>query len=119
VEFVNFNGNRDAGVGAGSMTLTSGTPFETTSWTPSGSSFGFAGLYLYAPIGYSVSDPIAATLVIAGDPYSIGGGFTGGGTYSDGGMNSVTWSVVPEPSSYATLLGILCLGCAVLRRRRL
>ena len=77
-------------------------------------------------IGVLVFDN-STTETVAGDAYSIytngwltpadgaNSPLTGGGPY--GGAAALTSSVVPEPSAYALLGGLLALGCVMLRRR--
>lgn len=69
----------------------------------------------------------STTSTVGGDAYDIytndwfvpadgaNGSLTGGGPFQGAAFGSST--VVPEPSSYALLGGLLALGCVMLRRR--
>ncbi|MCF7686992.1 MAG: PEP-CTERM sorting domain-containing protein [Cephaloticoccus sp.] len=88
-----------------------------------GDSWGFNANYIFASFGYLAGTQLSGTLTFVGsnladlgfDETEISnGGVLGSGAYT------VTWTAtaVPEPATYAVLLGILVLGCAVYRNRR-
>ncbi|GAB5561839.1 MAG: hypothetical protein SynsKO_34860 [Synoicihabitans sp.] len=96
----------------------------------SGDSFGFlrgkgAGGTYWAPVGYTVGDTISGVMVITESLTELGfdpGEIVSGGSFDIGGT-TITWtastaSAVPEPSSFAIIVGTLALGFASTRRRR-
>ena len=97
---------------------------NTTTPTYSGDAWGFSSGRVIAPSNYTANASISGSLTFAGlDLTALG--FTpteiaNGGTIGSGNF-IVHWSAsspIPEPSTYATILGAGALGIAIIRRRR-
>ena len=88
-----------------------------------GDPFGFDLTYVYGPSSFTSSTIIAGSVTYAGvnltdlgfDAAEIANGGTLTGT---GGTVNWTASVVPEPSTYAAILGFISLAFVTIRRRR-
>lgn len=84
----------------------------TTGGTPSGNDFSWnVNGTVVVPSGYEAGDELHSVLVFAGKTYSdLGLVDLSGGTYTSG-ANTVTWSAspIPEPSTYAGLMGLVIL----------
>ena len=138
VSLFDFSESLDAGLSFASGTSFNGyTVLGSASINPAGGSSALvsgvtynlgAGVATGNEIGVlAFNNSTAAT--IAGEAFSIftGGwtvpadganlGLTGGPSPSFAGATGSFSSVVPEPSSYALLGGLLALGCVMLRRR--
>ena len=138
VSLFDFSESLDAGLSFASGTSFNGytvlgsasiNPAGTGSALVSGVTYNLgAGVATGNEIGVlAFNNSTAAT--IAGEAFSIftGGwtvpadganlGLTGGPSPSFAGATGSFSSVVPEPSSYALLGGLLALGCVMLRRR--
>lgn len=98
-----------------------------TGGTMSGDAFGWDNqghfYYLYAPLGYTASDPISGSAIFANKSYSdlgVTDGQSGTITFNSG--NYFQWSIgtsaVPEPGTYAAIVGFLSLCGTVIHRRR-
>ena len=74
--------------------------------TPAGLSYTIAGSATVASV--NAFDGTGNIVITPGQGTNFAGGFGGGG---------VSINVVPEPSAYAALAGLLALGCVMLRRR--
>lgn len=101
----------------------SGSPGPASSG--SGDAFGYgseaSNSYLALPLGYSSGDPLNSSTTYTGASFaSLGltpGTYTA--TWGSGGTaDSITLSIVPEPSNYAGLFGFVALGFVVCRRKR-
>lgn len=96
----------------------------------SGDSFGFDGLYRYAPVGYVASTLLSGYMIFEGkDLASLGfspENINASGilpAFSGNAGNDVYWStsdgsVVPEPASFGLLIGTTALGFGLWRIRR-
>lgn len=90
----------------------------------SGDDFGYTPGYFFVPSDFSESRSISATWILNTTLDSLN--LSSGGAnliYSATTPNLVTYTVttsaVPEPSTYAAILGIIALGGAAIRRQRL
>jgi len=109
------------GLQFGGWALTSGSAFpQANQFSASGQSIGFTGSYTVAPFNYRSGDLISASMTHLGDIFSLVALPGRSGTYSNS-MNTATWSsdsAIPEPSSYALILGLGMMVMTVMRRRR-
>jgi len=89
-----------------------------------GDSWGFNSNYIFASFGYVAGTHLSGTLSFVGSNLAelgfdeteiTNGGVLGSGAYT------VTWTAtaVPEPMTYAVILGLVVLGCAGYRNRRI
>jgi hypothetical protein len=89
----------------------------------SGDAIGYQAFnsFLALPSGYSSGDPLNSSTTYTGASFaSLGitpGTYTA--TWGSGGTaDSITLSIVPEPSNYAGLFGFVALGFVACRRKR-
>ncbi len=117
-QFLSYNGMYDTH--ASGVLLTTGlwTTVTTLGGFPSGDSFSFSSTSVDAPLGYSSGSPLSGTATFANKDLVSDMGFTPGdsGSFSGGG-NTINFTVVPEPSTWATLAGVAMLGLACWRRK--
>lgn len=91
--------------------------------TSGSDSFSFSTGGINAPFGYSAGDPISGSVLFSGSSLSdLGLSGSSGAINMTGGVTAISWSAsvsaVPEPSTYAAIFGVIALGGAACRRRR-
>jgi hypothetical protein len=125
--FVSTNENLQTGFGFLDVTPTLPWTMSTSATGHSGDTFGFQSGRIYGPASFSPFTPINGQATFAGKTFADLG-FSpsaisaGSGSFSLGVPGTINWSItpaaIPEPSSYAALLGSMGLGFALMRRRR-
>jgi hypothetical protein len=102
---------------SGPFVLVSGSALPSFDFTPFGAPFGFDQDFVYAPVAYSHTNPYFVSNELAGDMFDLATNPNQGGIYAGGG-NTLSWSAIPEPSTYAALFGCVALVVVIVRRRR-
>lgn len=95
------------------------SPIAADAATGDGFGFNFSSLLLYQ--GYVSNTPLSGTATFFNHSFSSLGIAEGTYTYtwgSGGNFDQATIIVVPEPSTYGALTGLVILGLVIIRRKR-
>ncbi|WOO42480.1 hypothetical protein [Rubellicoccus peritrichatus] len=101
--------------------LSSSEPFGTGNFrladSGSGDAFGIANTQLVVPDGYNTGDNLSGSGTYEGTTIALLGITEQTWTWGSGpNADSATLTIVPEPSIWATLLGLMALGFVAWRR---